>query len=85
MKNQNHPKHKLALAAVQNNRNRHPENDLQNKDVKKDELAAKSVTAVAKEKQSLETESKRTLETKLSEISGRSYQQGETRSDNEKN
>ena len=30
VKNQNHPKHKLALAAVQNTRNRQAESDLKN-------------------------------------------------------
>ena len=35
-KKQNHPKHNLALAAVQNTKNRQAESDLQNKDLIKD-------------------------------------------------
>ena len=50
MKNQNHPKHKLALAAVQNNRNRQAENDLNNKDASGGELSTKTVKAAGAEK-----------------------------------
>ena len=38
VKNQNHPKHKLAFAAVQNTRNRQLESDLQNKEATSGEL-----------------------------------------------
>ena len=46
VKNQNHPKHKLALAAVQNTRNRQAENDLQTKEATSGELTTKTVKAV---------------------------------------
>ena len=45
VKNKKHPKYNLALAAVQNTRNRQAESDLQNKDVIKDELLTTSVRA----------------------------------------
>ena len=48
VKNKNHPKYNLALAAVQNTRNRQAESDLQNKDVIKDELLTTSVRATYK-------------------------------------
>ena len=41
-KNQGHPKHKLALAAVQNTRNRQAENDLQSKEAANGELPTKT-------------------------------------------
>ena len=47
VENQGRPKHKLALAAVQNTRNRQAENDLQNKEVASGELPTKTVKAVA--------------------------------------
>ena len=43
VKNQNNPKHKFALAAVQNTRNRQAENYLQNKEATSGELAKKTV------------------------------------------
>ena len=46
MKNQSHPKHILALAAVQNTRNRQAENDLQNKEATSGELSTKTVKQV---------------------------------------
>ena len=46
VKNQSHPKHKLALAALQNTRNRQAENDLQNKKAASGELSTKTVKAV---------------------------------------
>ena len=49
-KNQGHPKHKLALAAVQNTRNRQAENDLQSKEAANGELPTKTVKAVAQVK-----------------------------------
>ena len=45
-KNQNHPKHKLALAAVQNTRNRQAETDLKNTEAASEELPTKKVKAV---------------------------------------
>ena len=50
LNNQNHPKHKLALAAVQNTRERQAEIDLQNKDAISSELSTKSVKAVPEER-----------------------------------
>ena len=50
LKNQSHPKHKLALAAVQNTRNRQAENGLQNKEVASGELSTKTVKAVTQVK-----------------------------------
>ena len=38
VKNRNHPKHKLALTAVQNTRNRQAENDLNKKETPSSEL-----------------------------------------------
>ena len=43
VKNQSHPKYKLAFAAVQNNRNRQAEIDLQTKEAMKGELTTKTV------------------------------------------
>ena len=50
LKNQSHPKHKLALAAVQNTRNRQAENGLQNKEVASGELSTKTIKAVTQVK-----------------------------------
>ena len=50
VKNQGHPKHKLALAAVQNTRNRQAENDLQSKEAANGELPTRTVKAVAQVK-----------------------------------
>ena len=49
-KNQNHPKHKLALAAVQNTRNSQAENDLSNKEAAIGELSTKTVKAATQNK-----------------------------------
>ena len=43
VKNQNHQKHKLALAAVQNTRNGQAQNGLQKKEVISGELTSKLV------------------------------------------
>ena len=51
LKNQNHPKHKLAAAALQNNRNRQAGKDLQRKEVTSGELATTTVKAVTKERE----------------------------------
>ena len=48
--NQNHPIHKLALAAVQNTRNRQAEIDLNNKEAAGGELSTKTVKAVTQNK-----------------------------------
>ena len=64
MKNQNQPEDKLALAAVQNTRNRQTESDLQNTDVMKDELSMKSGAAVAEVKETKGAEGKGTLKMK---------------------
>ena len=62
MKNQNHPKHKLALAAVQNTRNREAENDLKSKEATTGELSTKTVKAVTQVKNATGTETKNSLE-----------------------
>ena len=49
-KNQIRPKHKLALADVENARNRQAECDLQNKEVINNELLTKSVKAMTEER-----------------------------------
>ena len=49
-KNQNHPKHKLALAAVQNTRNRQAENDLNKKEAAGGESSTNIVKAVTQNK-----------------------------------
>ena len=62
VKNQNHPKHKLTLAALQNNRNRQAKSDLQNKDVINVELSTKNVKAITEEKVTKGTTTKGELE-----------------------
>ena len=49
VKNQNYPKHKLVLAAVQNTRYRKAEYDFQNKNVIKIELSLKAVKPLTEE------------------------------------
>ena len=51
VKNQNHPKHKLALTAVQNTRNRQAENNLSNKEAAGGELSKKTVKAMTQNKE----------------------------------
>ena len=46
VKDQGHPKHKLALAVVQNPRNRQAENYLQNKEAASGDLSTNTVKAV---------------------------------------
>ena len=58
MKNQGHPKHKLALAAVQNTRNRQAENDMQSKEAANGELPTKTVKAVARVKDAVGAETR---------------------------
>ena len=62
MKNQRHPKHKLALAAVQNTRNRHAENDLQNKEAASSELSTKTVKTITQIKDGAGAETRNSLE-----------------------
>ena len=59
--NQNQPKHKLALAAVQNNRNRQAENDLNNKEAASGELSTKTVKAVTQKKDATGAEKRNSL------------------------
>ena len=54
LKNQNHPKHKLAAAALQNNKNRQDGKKLQKKEVTSGELATKTVKAATKEREERE-------------------------------
>ena len=63
VKNQNHPKHKLAT--VQNTRKSQAENYLQNKGVLKNELSPKSVKAKIELKESKGKEAKGTLDKKI--------------------
>ena len=62
VKNQNHPKHKLALAAVQNTRNRQAENDLNNKEAASGDLSTKTVKAVTQNKDTTGAEKRNSLE-----------------------
>ena len=62
MKNQNHPKHKLALAPVQNNRNRQAENDLNNEEAASGELSTKTVKAVTQNKDATGAEKRNSIE-----------------------
>ena len=62
VKNQNHPKHKLALAAVQNTRNRQAENDLNNKKAVGGELSTKTVKGVKQNKDDTGAETRNSLE-----------------------
>ena len=50
VKNHNHPKHKLALAALQSTRKRQAENDSNNKEATGAELSTKTVRAVTQNK-----------------------------------
>ena len=58
VKNQGQPKHKFALAAVQNTRNRQAENDLQSKEAVNGELTTKTVKAVAQVKDAVGAETR---------------------------
>ena len=62
VKNQNHPKHKLALAAVQNTRNRQAENDLNNKEAASCELSTMTVEAVTQNNDVTGVEKRNSLE-----------------------
>ena len=62
VKNQNHPKHKLALAAVQNNRNRQAENDLNNEEAASGELSTKTVKVVTQNKDATGAKKRNSIE-----------------------
>ena len=62
VKNQNHPKQKLALAAVPNTRNRQAENDLNNKEAAGGELLTKTMKAVMQNKDATGAETRNSLE-----------------------
>ena len=55
VKNQSHPKHKLALAAVQNTRNRQAEFETRNSEVPNAELPTNTVKAVTQVSSAMET------------------------------
>ena len=61
VKNKKHPKHKLALAAVQNTRNRQAEFDTKNTEAPSAELPSKMVKAVVQVKNAIEAEKKNPL------------------------
>ena len=62
VKNQSHSKHKLALAAVQNTRNRQAEIDLKNTEAASGELSTKTVKTVTQVKTAIEAEARNSLE-----------------------
>ena len=61
VKNQNHAKHNLALAAVQNTRNRQAESDLNNKEAAGGELSTKTLKAVTQNKDATGAETRNSL------------------------
>ena len=61
-KNQSHPKHKLALAAVQNQRNRQSEFEAKNLEAPSTELPTKTVKAVTQANNAIEATAKNALE-----------------------
>ena len=62
VKNQNHPKHKLALAAAQNTRNGQAESDLNNKEAASGELSTKTVKTATQNKDATGAEKRNYLE-----------------------
>ena len=62
VKNQSHPKHKLALAAVQNQRNRQTEFETKNSEAPSAELPTKTVKAVTQVNSAIEATAKNALE-----------------------
>ena len=62
VKNQSHPKHKLALAAVQNQRNRQTEFETKNLEAPSTELPTKTVKAVTQVNNAIEATAKNALE-----------------------
>ena len=63
VKNQSHPKHKWALAAVQNQRNRQTEFETKNSEAPSAELPTKTVKAVTQVKSAMEAKAMNSLET----------------------
>ena len=62
VKNQSHPKHKLALAAVQNQRNRQTEFETKNSEAPSAELPTKTVKAVTQFSSAIEATARNALE-----------------------
>ena len=62
VKNQSHPKHKLALAAVQNPRNRQAEFETRNSEAPNAELPTKTVKAVTQVNSAMETMTRKSPE-----------------------
>ena len=62
VKNQSHPKHKLALAAVQNTRNRQAEFETRNSEAPNAELPTKTVKAVTQVNNAMETMTRKSPE-----------------------
>ena len=62
VKNQSHPKHKLALAAVQNTRNRQAEFETRNSEAPNAELPTKTVKAVTQVNSAMETMTRKSPE-----------------------
>ena len=62
VKNQSHPKHKLAMAAVQNQRNRQTEFETKNSEAPSAELPTKTVKAVTQVSSAMEAKAMNSLE-----------------------
>ena len=62
VKNQSHPKHKLALAAVQNQRNRQTEFETKNLEAPSTELPTRTVKAVTQVNNAIESTDRKALE-----------------------
>ena len=62
VKNQSHPKHKLALAAVQNQKNRQTEFETKNSEAQSAELPTKTVKAVTQVSSATEAKAMKSLE-----------------------
>ena len=62
VKNQSHPKHKLALAAVQNTRNRQAELETRNSEAPNAELPTKTVKAVTQINNAMQTMTRKSPE-----------------------
>ena len=62
VKNQSHPKHKLALAAVQNQRNRQTEFETKNLEAPNTELPTKTVKAITQVNSAIEATARSALE-----------------------
>ena len=62
VKNQSHPKHKLALAAVQNTRNRQAEFETRHSEAPNAELPTKTVEAVTQVNSAMETMTRKSPE-----------------------